>query len=233
MKKMKFGKSKNSGKGFYIALALSLVAVGTATTIAIGNTIGQLDNSANLPSSSASSWNYSDVAEKVDTSKSDVPKEESSSTAPVSSAASSEPSSQTKPQETAFAYPLTGEVIHEYSKGELVKSVTMNDWRTHDGIDLKADANTPVKSCADGTVAEVTTDSLWGVCITIEHANGVTSYYYGLTESVQVKQGQEVAIGDVIGYVGDTNQLEVAEEPHLHFAMKQDGAWVDPISLLS
>ena len=42
MKKLRFGKSKFSGKGFYIALAISLVAVGTATTVAISKTIGDL-----------------------------------------------------------------------------------------------------------------------------------------------------------------------------------------------
>ena len=53
MRKLKFGKSRTSGRGFYIALALSLVAVGAATFVAIDRTVGDLKGQTlELPSSS-------------------------------------------------------------------------------------------------------------------------------------------------------------------------------------
>ena len=79
--------------------------------------------------------------------------------------------------------PLEGETSNDYSNGELVKSKTLNEWRTHDGIDLKAAANTPVKAVADGTVESITEDAMWGVTVTVSHQNGYESIYCGLKPS--------------------------------------------------
>lgn len=235
MKQLKFGKSKFSGKGFYIALALSLVAVGTATTVAVSKTIGDLNNSLEAPSSQIS---YSDVAQDANEPKDDVPMASSEAPKPSSQtevsetpSASSETAVSSKAA-TTFAMPLSGEITKEFSNGELVKSETMGDWRTHDGIDIKGEPSTPVKTCADGTVSEIKTDPLLGVCITIDHGNGYTSIYCGLNETVQVKADQTVAIGDVIGSIGTTNQLEISEPSHLHFGMKKDDKWIDPFSVI-
>ena len=55
----------------------------------------------------------------------------------------------------AYSLPVMSEVFNPYSGGELVKNVTLNDWRTHDGIDIKAAKGTDVMACADGTVAKI------------------------------------------------------------------------------
>lgn len=243
MKKTRYSKSKLSGKGFYIALAACLVVVGIATAIAINQTVSDLEE----PTLETDSSTVSNATAEVGKTQSDVPmsstaqKQTSSASAASSSAASSSSKAasssvaQTAAQQAAteFALPLSGEVIKSYSNGELVKSETMGDWRTHDGIDIAADQGTPVKACADGKVTNITNDPMWGVCITIDHGNNVESIYCGLNETVQVKMDQQVKLGDVIGSVGNTNQIEVAEAPHLHFGMKKDGKWVDPMSMIS
>lgn len=236
MKQSRPKKSKLAGKGFYIALAISLVAVGTATAIAISNTLSDLSgDSLELPESSSTDWENSDVVDDVGAAQSDVPKD--SSTQATEETASSSGGSATKTKQTAatatFAMPVSGDIINEFSNGELVKSSTLGDWRTHDGIDIRADENTPVKACADGTIIEVTDNSLWGKTIVIEHSDGIFSYYYGLSENVEVKEDQAVAIGDVIGYVGSTNQMEIAEASHLHFGMKNGDEWVNPLSIIT
>lgn len=244
MKKTRYSKSKLSGKGFYIALAACLVVVGIATAIAINQTVSDLEE----PTLETDSSTVSNATAEVGKTQSDVPmsstaqKQTSSASAATSSSAASStskaaPSSAAQtaaPQAaTEFALPLSGEVIKPYSNGELVKSETMGDWRTHDGIDIAADQGTPVKAAADGKVTNITNDPMWGVCITIDHGNNVESIYCGLNETVQVKMDQQVKLGDVIGSVGNTNQIEVAEAPHLHFGMKQDGKWVDPMRMTS
>jgi murein DD-endopeptidase MepM/ murein hydrolase activator NlpD len=55
--------------------------------------------------------------------------------------------------------------------------------------------------------------------------------YFGLAQNVTVSVGQEVASGDVIGSVGDTAEIEIAESPHLHFGVRKNGEWIDPLSL--
>ncbi|MDY3989244.1 MAG: M23 family metallopeptidase [Massilioclostridium sp.] len=236
MRKLKFGKSRTSGRGFYIALALSLVAVGAATFVAIDRTVGDLKGQTlELPSSSINQWGYPDDAEDVNNTQSDVPKTPSSeaSSKPASSEpASSKEAEQTAAKESVFALPVNADITKGFSNGELVKSETMGDWRTHDGVDIKGDAGTPVKSASDGTVKEIKTDPMWGVCILIDHGNGYVGHYYGLNETVQVKVDQKVAVGDVIGSIGETNQLEIAEAPHLHFGLKKDDKWIDPMSVI-
>ncbi len=136
----------------------------------------------------------------------------------------------TSPQ--VFMLPLEGDIINPFSNNEMVKSKTLNEWRTHDGVDIKSPANTPVKATSDGTIEEVVEDPMWGVCVTIAHANSYKSMYMGLKPNVPVVVGSEVKIGDVIGYVGNTAEIEIAEESHLHFAMKKDDNWIDPLSMM-
>ena len=73
--------------------------------------------------------------------------------------------------------PVSGDVVNAYSGEKMVKSKTLGDWVMHTGTDLAASAKTPVKAVSAGTVSAVETDELWGCPVTIEHANGVISYY--------------------------------------------------------
>ena len=123
-------------------------------------------------------------------------------------------------------------VINPYSNGELVKSETLGVWKTHDGADLAADAGTAVSAMMKGTVTEVTNDPLWGICVVIDHGDGIVGHYRGLAENVSVKVGQEVSMGEIIGQVGNTADVECKLAPHLHFAVTVAGAWTDPLKFL-
>lgn len=131
-----------------------------------------------------------------------------------------------------FAMPITGKVIREYSNGELVKSQTMNDWRTHNGVDIAAKSTTPVKAMADGTVMDIIDDELWGVVVKIDHGDGYVAKYCGLTTTVNVKKGQELAMGDVVGAVGETCLYEQNDEAHLHLEITKDDEYINPISVI-
>lgn len=218
-----------SGKGFYIALSLSIVAVGAAAWIGVSSTMSKLkrDNENVTPAPSAvtdhdTEWSIPQD-HQANTPASDVDK------SPESSSPST--SSDSAPAAQGFIMPLKGEIINQYSGDKVVKSKTLNEWVMHTGIDIKADASTPVKAVSGGTVIEVKNDSMWGACVVIEHSNGVESHYYNLKSAVNVKKNQAVKLGDVIGSVGDTAEIERAEGSHLHFAMKQNGNWIDPKSL--
>lgn len=79
---------------------------------------------------------------------------------------------------------------------------------------------------------QVYTDSMWGKCVEIEHTNGLVSYYFSLDENVAVSQGDAVTIGQTIGTVSDTAMCEVGLDPHLHFAVKERGEWINPIKIM-
>lgn len=244
MKNTKLKRSRLSsfltGKGFYIAICLSIAVVSVAAYVVINSTRNSINdqNSNNMSIDIGSNeWSFSTTP--VDESKSDVPKESSSesqssepSNQSTATSASESTSQNTQSFSNTFVMPLKGDIINSFSGGKPVKSKTMNDWRTHDGIDIRAAIATPVKSSSDGIVKSIDQDSMWGVVITIDHGNGYETMYMGLNVNVSVKKDQKVEIGTLLGSVGQTAQIESSEEPHLHFAMKKDGKWIDPMSMV-
>jgi murein DD-endopeptidase MepM/ murein hydrolase activator NlpD len=108
----------------------------------------------------------------------------------------------------------------------------MSDWRTHDGIDIAGTIGAKVMAAADGTVVDVITDDMLGTTVIIDHGKGLKSIYSNLAKTPVVKKGDKVAMGSVIGAVGDTALGESAEATHLHFAMTKNDAPVDPSKYL-
>ncbi len=139
---------------------------------------------------------------------------------------------QTQSTTLLFAMPIQGEIFNEFSNGELVKSITMGDWRTHDGIDIAGEIAQPVKSAAEGVVKSIEQDAMWGTVIEIEHAGGYTTVYCGLNEQTHVTVGEQVEIHQTIASIGDSALEEILEPVHLHFGMKKDGEWIDPLSVI-
>ena len=129
-----------------------------------------------------------------------------------------------------FSLPVSGDIIIDYSDSVPVFSQTMNDYRTHLGVDILAPLGTEVTAVADGVVTNVWNDPFMGTCITVEHSGNAVSVYKNLDPDV--KDGiiicASVKAGDVIGAVGESAMNEIAEEPHLHYELKVNGAHVDP-----
>ena len=185
-----------------------------------------------------------DKKESSSSSSSAASSAESSSSSSPSSVAALEPAEETwKPaapkateppaqQPLVFSLPVLSEVFNPYSGGELVKNQTLNDWRTHDGIDIKAEKGTEVMACADGIISRIYDDALWGCCLEIEHRGGLVSVYCGLDKtSLPLDEGDEVKVKDIIGRV-DKIPCEISLQNHLHFGIKQDGQWTDPVSVM-
>ena len=135
------------------------------------------------------------------------------------------------PSETPkFASPSDGAVSKGHSETALVYSMTMNDYRTHTGVDIALYEGAEVRSVADGVVADVWEDPMWGWCVSIDHEGDAESIYKNLSrESAEsLEAGETVLAGEVIGSVGDSALCEIADEPHLHFELKLSGVYVDP-----
>lgn len=256
--KSKFSKFLSS-KGFYTAIALCLVGAGAATWLAVDRTITGIERSSNpisenrfsdFPLAEETETKAEGIkkepaasikaAEPVETIKSAEPSEPLSSSS-ISALDSAPPSEQALKSEQsqaseklsglAYASPISGSIINEYSNGELVKSVTLGDWRTHDGIDIAVGRGADIYAVADGIVKDIKNDHLWGTVITIEHPDGNQSIYCGLNSVVPVKVGEQVMAKQAIGKV-DGIPCEIFEESHIHFAMKQNGEWIDPLSIV-
>ena len=129
--------------------------------------------------------------------------------------------------------PLSGETVAAFSMDELAYSETLADWRTHDGIDIKADAGTQVLAASSGTVLSVADDDLMGTTVVIAHDGGYETIYSNLQSALAVTEGQSVSAGEVIGSVGCTSIAEFAVPAHLHFAVTKDGVPCDPKTFLT
>ena len=127
-----------------------------------------------------------------------------------------------------FAMPVEGEIIREYAKDSLVYSPTLDEWITHNGIDIAAEKTTVVKSAEAGTVKSIKNDPRYGLTVVIEHVNGFSSVYSNLLTAEFIEEGEKVKKGQTIGTVGNTATFEIADESHLHFEILKNSEYVDP-----
>lgn len=144
--------------------------------------------------------------------------------------AAPEPAATPKPTAAAlvFTWPVNGPVITSYSVEALAYDETMDDWRTHAGIDISAEVGCRVLATAAGTVSAVYEDDLMGTTVEIDHGSGLVSVYSNLSDTPAVGVGDPVSTGTLIGAVGTSAAAESGRSPHLHFAMLRNNVSVDP-----
>lgn len=98
----------------------------------------------------------------------------------------------------------------------------------HGGIDMTNGCGTRIRAAATGVVV-ASGQPLWpwdsGYGVVIDHGGGVLSWYWHLRSQVVVYPGQGVAVGDVVGYEGNTG---MSTGCHLHFAINDNGVWENP-----
>ena len=259
----KFNGNKNklatfmSSKGFYVAIVVCLAGAGFATWLAVDRTIGgiaeqnaqilqneskirnfpALEEAAkpqnNIPQTASSQVVAPQVSQKPSTPSSSSPSS-ASSPAPSSAPAATSESSAVSPPLVKLSYilPAKGDILNTFSAGELVRNTTLGDWRTHDGIDIACDKGTEVIASAEGRILEVSIDALWGGIVTIEHPDGRQTVYSGLSDPIPVKPDEPINAKQVIGTVAGI-PCEASDGIHLHFALKEDGKWADPLSLIA
>ena len=99
----------------------------------------------------------------------------------------------------------------------------------HSGVDITAGQGTPVKATADGVIAQANWSGDYGKLVVVDHSSGVSTYY-GHLSRVTVVPGQEIRMGQVVGYSGATGR---ASGPHLHYEVRRGGTPVNPYTTLA
>ncbi|MBR6658163.1 MAG: M23 family metallopeptidase [Oscillospiraceae bacterium] len=220
-----------AGRGFYAAMAVCLIGAVGAAWITASRTISSLNEKDNVsvPENrvvSEEKYNPEDsifASEDVAKPKEDVKIEDPKPSAP-------EENTFSFFKKNEFALPLSGKISGSHSGGELVKYEALDEWRTHDGIDIAGETGAEIKAAANGKISAVTKDPLWGTVVEISHEGNIVTVYSGLAPELSVKPGDEVKLGDVIGTLGETNLAEIDKDSHLHFAMKENGKFIDPLT---
>ncbi|WP_294752130.1 M23 family metallopeptidase [uncultured Ruminococcus sp.] len=244
-------------KGFYAALGISAVMIGAACLFAHkqGDRITQVKPSAeknsivheaavdkrvtNIPKTTAahaSPVTTAATAPKItEIPQQTIPAAEITVDAPFSDNSFNEQAQPAAADLSGAAAPLAdiGNILSEFSNGELVKNATTGTWQTHNGTDIAAEVGADVYAIADGEIRSVTNDPLWGVSVVVDHNNGYISKYRGLGADLAVKQDDKVSRGEIIGCVGETADIESSLAPHLHIEVIHDGKFIDPMSVTS
>jgi murein DD-endopeptidase MepM/ murein hydrolase activator NlpD len=188
----------------------------------IGASDGEGDTAGNLGDTDSAGGTDSSVALVYDGTADD----------PVASGTVKAGEEQKSEPET-FIMPVFGEITFDYAMDRLVYSKTLDEWRTHRGIDISSSMGTPVKAVADGVVTQIKHDPRFGITIVIEHKSGLKTVYCNLANDSMVVPNQKVRQGEVISSIGDTALFEIAEPAHLHFEVWKDDVPVDPKDYLS
>ena len=209
-----------AGKGYYIALILCASAIGITGYLYYRNTGPAADPTT--PSGSISVMNPTDDVQHPAIKPTLPGGDITEGTQPTDG--------PKKPLKTAA--PVDGQTLMDYCMDCLGYNPTTRDWRTHDGMDIAAEAGTAVLAAADGTVYTVYEDETMGTTVVIRHEDGYVTTYASLDKTVSVAPGDKVTLGQQIGCVGSTALLESAMAEHVHFSVSRDGKTVDPEDFL-
>lgn len=136
---------------------------------------------------------------------------------------------------TFFSPIKNGTVLREHSVTVPVFSPTMNDYRTHTGVDILCAPASPVLAAADGKIGNVWYDPMMGYTISVIHSGDAVSIYQGIAEELPegIGAGVSVSAGQVIACSGNTALIECEDEEHLHFMLNIGGKDVDPMEYMA
>lgn len=215
--------TKRTASAIYMGIAVCMVAMLTVSLISTSNSVNQsLDDLDDIsigipdvsitipdisiggkPDNKPTGTDNSNVDAEVIDPKPEKPKEES----------------------PTYTRPVFGDILKGYYADSLVFSETMQDYRTHSGVDIKAPLGEKVGAYTDGVISKIENDPFMGTTLEISHSGGVTSVYKNLSSELPkgIAVGVNVKTGDLIGTVGESAIIEIADEPHLHFEIRVNG----------
>jgi murein DD-endopeptidase MepM/ murein hydrolase activator NlpD len=98
----------------------------------------------------------------------------------------------------------------------------------HSGIDFRAALGSPARVTAPGTVTSAGWNGGYGRMVEVDHGNGFSTRY-GHLSRIDVKVGDHVALGGVVGKTGSSGR---STGPHLHYEVRRNGDALDPLGFL-
>lgn len=124
-----------------------------------------------------------------------------------------------------FTAPAEAEISDVFGAERVFNGKTQS---THFGLDFRVPSGTPVAAMNDGTVLLARPLYFEGNFVVLDHGQGLLTLYLHLSE-FKVKEGDQVKRGQIIGLSGGTGR---ATGPHLHVAVRWQGTYLDPASLM-
>ena len=172
-----------------------------------------------------------DVAEKDETAETEFVDEAQAASSAGSSVEQKDAVDLFFEEGMEILWPVAGNVVMNYSDDHLIYHATLDQFRTHDAIAIAAEAGTEVVAAADGVVASVEESVQTGITVTTAIGN---DYYlvYGQLEESELKVGDSVKQGEVIGTIAKASRFYSKEGDNLYFQVRCGEETLNPMSLL-
>jgi murein DD-endopeptidase MepM/ murein hydrolase activator NlpD len=215
-------KSFFKQKGFYIVLAICIIAVAAILFSTLQSAPGETQDTQENAQAEDVQNIENETLEDVERPSATV---SPSASASPEATASSVPRNMQKAQ-IVITKPVEGDIAAVFCIDNLVYNKTLNIWQTHNGIDIVPKDNAEVKAALAGEVSEVVEDPAMGNMVVIKHSNNLVTKYAGLAE-VRVQAGDKVQKGGVIGTCG-TPPFEAHMGTHIHFEVWDGDTAIDP-----
>lgn len=214
-----------NGRGYYIVLAVCILAVGVSAlifyrTVADVTGEGEPDQSLSVPAVAQEQPQTDKPAS--DRGKKDVPTVSLDDPAPAEVPAAA----------LMVCSPVEGEPMVGFSVDALAYNETMGDWRTHNGTDFACDEGDEVMAVLDGVVERIYEDGLLGACVVLDHGADLKSLYCGLTVAEGLREDQKLSAGQTLGRACGSILGESAQGCHVHLELRESGQLIDPMSVL-
>jgi septal ring factor EnvC (AmiA/AmiB activator) len=129
--------------------------------------------------------------------------------------------------DTPLEWPVSGEVLMEYSMDHTVYFDTLDQYKYNPAVILAGEVNEKIKAAAAGRVSDISSNEETGRTITMDIGDGY-ELVYGQVKEEQVAVGDYVTAGTVIGYVAQPTKYYSNEGSNLYLQMLKDGEAVDP-----
>lgn len=134
-------------------------------------------------------------------------------------------------EESSLLWPVSGDVILQYSMDSTVLFKTLGVYKCNPAILISAQTGTPVSVAADGIVSEVKMSEETGTTVAVSVGDGYVTTY-GQLDGVVVKAGDKVVAGQLLGTVAKPTAYYVEEGSNLYFSVEKDGEPVNPSDYL-
>lgn len=134
--------------------------------------------------------------------------------------------------EKGLAWPVKGEVIMKFSQTNNVYFATLAQYKSNPAIEISAKKGSKVTASAAGIVTKISNEEETGVTVTTNIGSNYT-VVYGQLQDVQVKEGQKIQEGQLIGKIAEPTKYFAEEGSNLYFQVTQNNEAVDPLLLLN
>ena len=130
-----------------------------------------------------------------------------------------------------LAWPVDGNVILSFNMDQTVYFSTLDQYKYNPAMIIEGAVGEEVIAAATGEVISIKNDAQTGTTLRMDLGNGYEAVY-GQLKDVCVQEGNRVAHGSLIGYVGEPTKYYSVEGPNLYFQLLKDGVPVNPMEYL-